>query len=87
MPTPAWKMEYERQIHVGGKVPSLWAQFHVNIRRQIEWTNWKWKKTFDRSSRLCCIAVTFERHQRLPSRWRYAINNSTLKKIRTFQEN
>ena len=24
--------------------------------------------------------VTFERHQRLPSRWRYSINNSTLKK-------
>jgi hypothetical protein len=31
--------------------------------------------------------VTFERRQRLPSRWRYAINISTLKKIRTFQEN
>jgi len=43
--------------------------------------------TFERSSRLCCVAVTFERRQRLPSRWRYAINISTLKKIRTFQEN
>ena len=43
--------------------------------------------TFERSSRLCCVAVTFERHQRLPSRWRYAINISTLKKIPTFQEN
>jgi len=43
--------------------------------------------TFERSSRLCYVAVTFERHQRLPSRWRYAINISTLKKIRTFQEN
>jgi len=43
--------------------------------------------TFERSSRQCCVAVTFERHQRLPSRWHYAINNSTLKKIRTFQEN
>ena len=40
--------------------------------------------TFERSSRLCCVAVTSERHR---SRWRYAINNSTLKKIRTFQEN
>jgi hypothetical protein len=36
--------------------------------------------TFERSSRLRCVAVTFERHQRLPSRWRYAIYNSTLKK-------
>ena len=24
--------------------------------------------TFERSSRLCCVAVTFERHQKLPSK-------------------
>ena len=35
--------------------------------------------TFERSSCLCCGAVTSERHRRLPSRWHYAINNSTLK--------
>jgi len=43
--------------------------------------------TFERSSCLCCGAVTSERHRRLPSRWRYAINISTLKKKYQVQQN
>jgi hypothetical protein len=51
----------------------LWAKFQA-----FEMSNTRYEAT-NRVDHLEMEEVTFERHQRLPSRWHYAINNSTLK--------
>jgi hypothetical protein len=67
MPTPEWKL-----WNIKGKYMLL-AKFQA-----FEMSNARYEAT-NRVDQLEMKEVTFERHQRLPSRWHYAINNSTLK--------